>query len=55
VTEDLIEYHWLTDSSPRIFKLGLPNTLMTQSVVVKFGGMVVKGANYAHYEVLVNR
>ena len=55
VTEDLIEYHWLTDSNPRIFKLGLPNTLMTQSVVVKFGGMVVKGANYAHYEVLVNR
>jgi hypothetical protein len=55
VTEDLIEYHWLTDSNPRIFKLGLPNSLMTQSVVVKFGGMVVKGANYAHYEVLVNR
>jgi hypothetical protein len=55
VTEDLIEYHWLTDSNPRVFKLGLPNTLMTQSVVVKFGGMVVKGANYAHYEVLVNR
>ena len=55
VTADLIEYHWLTDPNPRIFKLGLPNTLMTQSVVVKFGGMVVKGANYAHYEVLVNR
>jgi len=55
VTEDLIEYHWLTEPNPRIFKLGLPNTLMTQSVVVKFGGMVVKGASYAHYEVLVNR
>jgi len=55
VTEDLIEYHWLTEPNPRIFKLGLPNTLMTQSVVVKFGGIVVKGANYAHYEVLVNR
>jgi hypothetical protein len=55
VTEDLIEYHWLTEPNPRIFKLGLPNTLMTQSVVVKFGGMVVKGATYAHYEVLVNR
>jgi hypothetical protein len=55
VTEDLIDYHWLTEPNPRIFKLGLPNTLMTQSVVVKFGGMVVKGANYAHYEVLVNR
>jgi hypothetical protein len=55
VTEDMIEYHWLTDPNPRVFKLGLPNSLMTQSVVVKFGGMVVKGANYAHYEVLVNR
>jgi hypothetical protein len=55
VTEDLIEYHWLTDPNPRVFKLGLPNTLMTQSVVVKFGGVVVKGASYAHYEVLVNR
>jgi len=55
VSEDMIEYHWLTEPNPRIFKLGLPNTLMTQSVVVKFGGVVVKGANYAHYEVLVDR
>jgi hypothetical protein len=55
VTEDLIEYHWLTDPNPRVFKLGLPSSLMTESVVVKFGGIVVKGANYAHYEVKVNR
>jgi hypothetical protein len=55
VTEDLIEYHWLTDPNPRVFKLGLPSALTTQSVVVKFGGVVVKGANYAHYEVKVNR
>jgi len=55
VTEDLIEYHWLTDPNPRIFKLGLPSSLMTQSVVVKFGAVVVKGAAYAHYEVKVNR
>src|SRR5271169_586072 len=55
VTEDMIEYHWLTDPNPRVFKLGLPNTLMTESVVVKFGGVVVKGASYAHYEVKVNR
>jgi hypothetical protein len=55
VTEDLIEYHWLTDPNPRVFKLGLPSSLTTQSVVVKFGGVVVKGANYAHYEVLVDR
>ncbi len=55
VTEDMIEYHWLTDPNPRVFALGLPSTLATQSVVVKFGAIVVKGANYAHYEVKVNR
>jgi hypothetical protein len=55
VTEDLIEYHWLTDPNPRVFKLGLPSSLMTESVVVKFGGVVVKGASYAHYEVKVDR
>jgi hypothetical protein len=55
VSEDMIEYHWLTDPNPRVFKLGLPSSLLTESVVVKFGGVVVKGASYAHYEVKVNR
>ncbi len=55
VSEDMIEYHWLTDPNPRIFRLGLPSSLMTESVVVKFGAVVVKGASYAHYEVKVNR
>ena len=55
VTEDLIEYHWLTDPNPRVFKLGVPSSLMTQSVVVKFGAPVVKGASYAHFEVKVTR
>src|SRR6202451_622613 len=55
VTEDLIEYHWLTDPHPRGFQVGLPSSLLTQSVVVKFGAPVVKGAAYAHYEVKVNR
>jgi hypothetical protein len=55
VSEDMIEYHWLTDPNPRVFRLGLPNSLTTESVVVKFGGVVVKGASYAHYEVKVNR
>ncbi len=55
VSEDMIEYHWLTDPNPRVFKLGLPNSLINESVVVKFGGLVVKGAAYAHYEVKVNR
>jgi hypothetical protein len=53
VTEDLIEYHWLTDPNPRVFKLGLPSALTQQMVVVKFGGVVVKGANFAHFEVKV--
>jgi hypothetical protein len=55
VSEDMIEYHWLTDPNPRVFKLGLPNALTSELVVVKFGGVVVKGASYAHYEVKVDR
>jgi hypothetical protein len=55
VTEDLIEYHWLGDPAPRIFQLGLPSSLTHQYVAVKFGAVVVKGANYAHYQVLVDR
>jgi hypothetical protein len=55
VTEDMIEYHWLTDPSPRVFQLGLPGSLASQMVVVKFGAIVVKGAAYAHYQVNVNR
>jgi hypothetical protein len=53
VSEDLIEYHWLTDPNPRVFKLGLPSALTQQMVVVKFGAPVVKLPNVAHYEVKV--
>jgi len=38
-----------------IFQLGLPGSLSQQYVAVKFGGLVVKGAGYAHYQVLVDR
>jgi len=55
VSEDMVEYHWLTDANPRVFQLGLPGSLASQMVVVKFGAPVVKGASYAHYEVKVNR
>ena len=55
VSEDMIEYHWLTDPNPRVFQLGVPGSLASQNVVVKFGGVVVKGAAYAHYEVKVDR
>jgi hypothetical protein len=55
VTEDLIEYHWLTSANPRVFQLGTPAALTSQMVVVKFGAVVVKGASYAHYQVIVDR
>lgn len=55
VSEDLIEYHWLTDANPRVFQLGMSGSLASQMVVVKFGGIVVKGAAYAHTEVKVTR
>ena len=55
VTEDLIEYHWLGDPAPRIFQLGLPNSLTYQYVAVKFGAPVVKGASFAHTQVIVER
>ncbi len=55
VTEDMVEYHWLGDPSARIFQLGVPGSLASQYVVAKFGGVVVKGASYAHYQVLVDR
>jgi len=55
VSEDMIEYHWLTDANPRVFQLGLTGSLAQQMVVVKFGAAVVKGASYAHYEIKVNR
>jgi hypothetical protein len=48
VSEDLIEYHWLTNPLPRVFQLGLASNLSAQYVVLKFGALVVKGANYAH-------
>ena len=55
VSEDMIEYHWLTDPNPRVFQLGMSGSLAQQSVVVKFGGVAVKGASYAHYKLVVER
>src|SRR5579875_3599686 len=45
VTEDLIEYHWLSDPNPRVFQLGVPGSLASQYVVVKFGAPVAKMAS----------
>jgi hypothetical protein len=55
VSEDMIEYHWLTDPNPRVFQLGMTGSLASQMVVAKFGGVVVKGAGYAHYKINVHR
>jgi hypothetical protein len=48
MSEDAVEYHWLTDPNPRVFQLGLPSSLASQMVAVKFGAAVAKGAAYAH-------
>jgi hypothetical protein len=55
VSEDMIEYHWLTDPNPRVFQLGMTGSLASQMVVAKFGAVVVKGVGYAHYKVNVHR
>jgi hypothetical protein len=55
LTEDLIEYHWLTDPNPRVFQLGMTGSLAAQMIVAKFGAIVVKGAGYAHYKCNVHR
>jgi hypothetical protein len=43
LTEDLIEYHYLTAAEPRLFILGLEGSLATQYVGVMFGAPVAKG------------
>ena len=43
------------ENMPRVFQLGMQGTLAQQHVIVKFGAVVVKGAGYAHYKVLVDR
>lgn len=48
LSEDMVEYHYLTDPLPRVFQLGLLGNLAAQYVVVKFGAVVAKGSQYAH-------
>lgn len=55
LSEDMIEYHYLTDPLPRTFQLGLLGNLAAQYVVVKFGAVVVKGAPYAHTYITTTR
>lgn len=48
LSEEFIEFHFLTSPVPRVFQLGLLGNLASQFVVVKFGAVVAKGASYAH-------
>lgn len=48
LSEEFVEYHWLTSPVPRVFQLGLLSNLASQFVICKFGAVVVKGASYAH-------
>ena len=48
LSEEFIEYHFLTSPVPRVFQLGLLGNLASQFVVLKFGGVVAKAASYAH-------
>lgn len=44
VTDNDLEYHWLTTPEPRVFQLGTVNDLAQKFVVVKFGAPIVKNA-----------
>ena len=55
ISEDMVEYHYLTDPLPRVFQLGLLGNLAAQYVVVKFGAVIAKGATYAHTAVNTTR
>lgn len=48
MSEEFVEYHWLTSPVPRVFQLGLVGNLAAQFTILKFGSVVVKGASYAN-------
>ncbi len=55
LSEEFVEYHWLTSPVPRVFQLGLVGNLAGQFVVLKFGAVVVKGPGYAHRLIVTQR
>lgn len=55
LSEEMIEYHYLTSAMPRVFQLGLVGNLAAQFVVIKFGGVVAKAPAYAHSIINTNR
>jgi hypothetical protein len=48
ISEEFVEYHWLTSPIPRVFQLGLVSNLAAQFIILKFGAVVAKGPGYAH-------
>ena len=55
ISEEFVEYHWLTSPTPRVFQLGLVGNLAAQFVILKFGAVVAKGPGYAHGYVQTTR
>lgn len=55
ISEEFVEYHWLTSPVPRVFQLGLVGNLAAQFVILKFGAVVAKGPGYAHSIVRTTR
>lgn len=55
LSEEFVEYHWLTSPVPRVFQLGLLGNLAAQYVVIKFGAVVAKGPAYAHSIIVATR
>ncbi|MDE2103026.1 MAG: hypothetical protein KGL39_37625 [Patescibacteria group bacterium] len=55
ISEDDVEYHYLTSPLPRVFQLGLLANLASQFVCLKFGAVVAKGPNYAHAALITVR
>jgi hypothetical protein len=51
LSEEFVEYHWLTSPVPRVFQLGLLGNLAAQFTILKFGSVVAKGASYCHSHV----
>lgn len=43
LSENLVEYHYLTAAEPRVFVLGLEGNLATRYMIVMFGAPVFKG------------
>lgn len=55
LSEEFVEYHWLTSPVPRVFQLGLVSNLAAQFIILKFGAVVAKGPGYAHAIVKTTR